>query len=311
MNSLWKNRKKLMALQTAIRTRDPKLFTCTSFHKYPFDTDTISIVMCSYNRSKQTYCTLMTIADSQYKNVQVILVDDSTTDLIDQEILATLPLSLDFIRIDPTQKTWCNPCINHNIGFQYIKGTRVIVQNPEVCHVGDVLSYTNDHLKQDMYLVFNVIACKSFVANEQLYQKIGSLDTTILNAEPHLFAHWLQHPVHRNKNLHFLIALWADRLREFSYDMAFGTWYDDDDFLFQMTVVDTLNIQNVPHETEGVAGIHLYHVSSSTWNLGGEMNAALWTKKVKYFRETGEYMEVSAAPTLREWEERWKILFMQ
>jgi GT2 family glycosyltransferase len=261
--------------------------------------------MCSYNRSKQTYHTLRTIANSRYNNIQVILVDDSTSDLLDNNILAAFPFSIDLIRIDPKAKTWCNPCINHNIAFQFIRGKRVIVQNPEVCHVGDVLAYTNDHLKEDNYMVFNVIACKNFKANEEIY-RMGALETTIFETAPHLFANWLQHTVHRNNNLHFLIACSAVRLREFSYDMAFGAWYDDDDFVFQMTVVGGLRIENI----DSVAGIHLYHASSGAWNLGHEKNTALWITKVKHFRETGEYLEVSDADTIQDFEKRWKILFM-
>lgn len=309
MNSLWKNKKKIMELRQAIKRRDFNLFTSTSFHKNAFDEETISIIMCSYNRSKQTYYTLSTIAASAYKNIQVVLVDDSTSDLLDGEILAAFPFSIDYIRIDPMTKTWCNPCINHNIGFQFIQGKRVIIQNPEVCHIGDVVSYANDNLKSDMYMVFNVIECTSFRANEEIYT-IKSLDTTLLRTAPHLFGQWLQHPVHRNKNLHFLIAFGADRLREFSYDMAYGTWYDDDDFVFQMTTVGGLRVENVDHEIAHVAGIHLYHVSSSSWNLGGEMNAVLWTNKMRYFNKTKEYLEVSKAETVQEFERKWKILFM-
>ena len=68
------------------------------FHHYhipniPIYDDTISIVMTSSNRSKQTYFTLKTIERCSFKNVQLIIVDDSDIDPIEKEELKIYTLT--------------------------------------------------------------------------------------------------------------------------------------------------------------------------------------------------------------------------
>jgi glycosyltransferase involved in cell wall biosynthesis len=94
--------------------------------------------MTACNRSKQTYFTLQTIQNSSHKAIQIILVDDSDSDPIAKEELEKYPFYIDFISIKMQNKKWVNPVVNYNIGFEYIRGSKVVIQNAEVCHVGDV-----------------------------------------------------------------------------------------------------------------------------------------------------------------------------
>jgi glycosyltransferase involved in cell wall biosynthesis len=104
----------------------------------PITAETISIVMTACNRSKQTYFTLQTIQNSSHKAIQIILVDDSDAEPITKEELEKYPFYIDFISIKMQNKKWVNPVVNYNIGFEYIRGSKVVIQNAEVCHVGDV-----------------------------------------------------------------------------------------------------------------------------------------------------------------------------
>jgi hypothetical protein len=56
------------------------------------------------NRSKQVYYTLKTIEKCTFKNIQVILVNDSDIDPIKKEELKKYPFYIDFIIITPTEK---------------------------------------------------------------------------------------------------------------------------------------------------------------------------------------------------------------
>lgn len=294
MNSLWTHRAKILVLRKWIRSRNQALFTCQSFQQRDVTADTITIVMCAHDRSRQTYYTLQILENSRSKDIQVILVDDSDTDPIDPLMLARYSFWIDFVRIDPRRKDWSNPGINYNIGFQYIKGARVIVQNPEVCHVGDVVSYVKTQLVTEEYMIFNVLESKDFACNEQIYTH-ASLDVSILD-EP-LFCHWLQHHEYVTRNFHFLVALHAKHLPEFSYDMAYGVWYDDNDFLFQLMVVAHLPIRNIDHTSARVAGIHLHHQRPNAWTLTGEMNTSLYIAKVKHYYNTHVFMDAADART--------------
>ena len=141
MQSLLANKKNILKLIDKVENFDNSLFAHYNIPNITIYDDTISIIMTSCNRSKQVYYTLKTIEKCTFKNIQVILVDDSDIDPIKKEELDKYPFYIDFIVIKKENKNWINPVINYNIGFKFIKGGNIILQNAEVCHVGDVISY--------------------------------------------------------------------------------------------------------------------------------------------------------------------------
>ena len=166
--------------------------------------------MTSSNRSKQTYFTLSTLDPLDCK-LQVILVDDSTHDPIDLEKLKEFSFHIDFIQINRDVKNWFNPLVNYNIGFKFIKGSKVIIQNAEVCHIGSVLNFVKNII-DDNYYVFDVNASSNFETNEKIYNHCGRLNelidqspynhlTTEIYNQP-LFYRWYQSESN-NRNLHF------------------------------------------------------------------------------------------------------------
>ena len=151
-----------------------------------------------------------------------------------------------------------NPCVNYNIGFEYVRGGKVIIQNGEVCHVGDVVDYVHKHIDLNAYYAFDVSPSRDFSTNEYIYAQ-HPLQISIY--KEHLFANWYQHSVHRNVFYHFLTAMTIEtfnKICEFSYDYSFGSCFDDDDYILKIRA-NNITIKNVPHETEMVGGIHLYH----------------------------------------------------
>ena len=70
-----------------VKSLDPNHIICKTFNSKKLDNNTISIVMTTYHRPIQTLFTLKTFTHSNYKNIQVILVDDHPQNqLTDQDL---------------------------------------------------------------------------------------------------------------------------------------------------------------------------------------------------------------------------------
>lgn len=127
----------------------------------------VSIVMGYYNRIDQTEITLDTISKTEYKNFEVIIVDDGSTDQHDlKKIIYKYNYYIKLIKINKTQKKWINPCVPYNIGLQIAKGDIIIIQNPEVAHVGDVIKFTIENISEGIYLGYSVYTSPSFMHNK-------------------------------------------------------------------------------------------------------------------------------------------------
>lgn len=130
----------------------------------------VSIVMAYYNRLDQIQITLDSINKSSMKNdVEVIIVDDASDD---GHLLKLLIYKYNFgvklIAINKEDKKWLNPCIPYNIGFQHATGDIIIVQNPEICHIGDVIKYVCENINNEKYMVFSVYASPSHKHNSDI-----------------------------------------------------------------------------------------------------------------------------------------------
>ena len=245
--------------------------------------------MTSSNRSKQVYYTLNTIQNSDYKNIQVIIVDDSDNDPILEINLRKYPFYIDLICIKKENRNWHNPCVNYNIGFQFIKGSKVVIQNGEVCHVGDFLSYVNN-INDNNYYVCDVKAVKSFNENNIIYNN-KELTTDIY--EKNLFLMWYQGR-ERVCNYHFLSALTKntfDSIKNFSYDFTYGNGGDDDDLLLKI-ISKKINIVNLFQDLYHFGGIHLYHTSSYLKWVNVESNLEIFNKKLEHYNNFNEYIEL-------------------
>jgi len=262
-----------------------------AINQHEITSQTISIVMTSHERSQQVYFTLDTIRKCEYKDIQVILVDDSTIDPIDINRLCEYEFNIELIRVYSAMKCWVNPCINYNIGFEFIRGGKVILQNSEVCYIGDILSYVNRITLDNKYYVFDVKASRDHNTNEIIYKK--QLSTAIYQED--IWQTWYQHHEHHNMKYHFLTAFTRetfDNIHGFSYDYAFGSAYDDNDLLLR---IEKIQIVNVPNEVFQIGGIHLYHGYNMHDRRAYESpsNQTLFEKKKKYMELYGTYVELS------------------
>jgi glycosyltransferase involved in cell wall biosynthesis len=283
--------KKILIIKDIVHTLHENFIHHIPINHKSLNQDTVSIVMTTCNRSIQTYFTLETIASSEVKNVQVIIVDDSTHDPLNEELLKKYNLHIDYIKIK--NKNWINPCINYNIGFKFIRGGKVIIQNGEVCHVGDVISYIDEHLKENDYLIFDVMALKNMNANHELHKR-GSLKTDDLHFYVRNMHMWYQHASIRNVKFHFLVSMTKKTFDHigggFDYDYCLGCSYDDNDLLIKAEVAN-VNFINVRHNISKVMGIHQWHTSTL---IAPTIiyNEVLFIAKRNYYHKNKKYISL-------------------
>jgi hypothetical protein len=287
MQSLLSNKNKILEIIQKVDKFDSSLFTHHSIQNIPIFNDTISIVMTSSNRSKQVYFTLKTIQKCSFKNIHIILVDDSNTDPIDINVLKTFPFYFDFIIINKKNKTWVNPVVNYNIGFKFIKGSKMVIQNSEVCYIGDILGWISKNINDNNYYVFDVKGILSLENNEIIYNT-ENLTTEIYNKD--IYLHWYQGR-ERCENYHFLTSMTTktfDKIKNFSYDYTFGFNYDDDDFILKIKS-NKINIINLFNDEYNFGGIHLWHNFSYKTK---ENNKNIFYLKKREFELSNKYIDI-------------------
>jgi hypothetical protein len=294
MQTLLLNKNKILEIKKKVEEKDISLGKNIEIPNIPITTKTISIVMTASNRSKQTYFTLQTIQNSSYKEIQLIIVDDSDKDPITKEELEKFPFYINFISINKQNKNWINPVVNYNIGFEYIQGSKVVIQNAEVCHVGDVLGYIGTQIFDDNYYVCDIRASKSLYTNNLIYK--NNINSINIYNNNELFIKWWYQGKNRLVNYHFLSALTTqtfNKIKNFSYDYAMGLNYDDDDFLLKI-IANNIKINNLFHNEYYFGGIHLWHTSSLRKIIRKiESNENIFIKKKENYLEQKNYIDFS------------------
>jgi hypothetical protein len=290
MQTLHSNKDSINEIKRKVDDLNNELFIHYNYPNIPIYDDTISIVMTSSNRSRQVYYTLETIKKCSFKNVHIIIVDDSDIDPIKKEELEKYAYHIDLVYIRTENKNWINPVVNYNIGFKFIKGSRVVIQNAEVCYVGDILDWISKNVSDNNYYSFDVKSINSFENNEIIYNTNNL--TTDIYLKDNLFSMWYQGRK-RITNYHFLTAMTRNTfelIKNFSYDYTFGVDFDDNDFLLKIKSKN-INIENIFHENYIIGGIHLYHTSSYLKWKNIESNLEIFNKKLEHYNNFNEYIE--------------------
>ncbi len=188
--------------------------------------------MAYYNRLPQLRHTLSTISNSSTKDIEIIIVDDFS----DQEnnlrnIRLEFP-NLDIKVLEMRElyktKTYCNPCVPYNMGFRKSIGDKIIIQNPECCHIGDIITYVNNNLSNDDYFTFHCWALGKS-ETDRLQQ---NLPISIGKVEGK--SKWYNHKTERPVALHFTSAITRKNLIDLNgFDERFsqGFNYDDNEFV--------------------------------------------------------------------------------
>lgn len=230
----------------------------------------VSIIMAYINRKQQLYNSLTSISFSQEKNVEVVIVDDgSSDDHRVEDLVDRFPFQIKLIRIEPEQKTWINPCVPYNMGINGASGDILIIQNPECFHFYDVIRDAVQRIKYHKhYYVYSVYGINkdltdkiSEFAKQNSYDEITSLLRRKI--DQHRFPEenngciWYNHAGFRKRPYHFLAALHKETMAQiggFNEKFSAGFWFDDDEFLYRARKTSTL-VELKPYPI----GIHQYH----------------------------------------------------
>lgn len=213
----------------------------------------ISIVMSYYNRQKLLNKTIESLEQSSVKDFELIIVDDASP----------VPVRCDradkIIRIEPKDKWYHNPCIPYNMGFREATGDIIMIQNPECYHVGDVLAFTQSHMRQGLYLSFACYAINA-LETDRFYRGImPELGNYVFAANSKIkkeYNGWYNHSKYRPVAYHFCSAIMREdchALGGFDERYAHGVAFDDDDLIRRIRRKYEVRIVFPPYV------IHQYH----------------------------------------------------
>ena len=264
----------------------------------------ISIVMAYFNRKDQLEMTLESIKKSKYPNKEIIIVDDNSRQ--DQRVELFIDnyrndLDIKVITIEEKEKTWVNPCIPYNIGIKEASGEIIVLQNPEVMHVGDCLTFVNDNLEEKDWISFNCYGSHNFQFNKQIEKKTESEKfTDIYNLTFNIGGNsvkrenvggWLNHYEKHFVGYHYLAAIYKSDIYDY-LDGGFNEKFKhgigaDDDELIKRLIFNKFNFKIHKFESENPFCIHLYHEKpEQVKNLDYRVN-------LKHFKESCKNMKMT------------------
>ena len=153
MDILLKNYNNIIKCKKIVQTLDPEYIKHNVINPKNLDLNTISIILIS-EEAEHFYTNLILISHSSYKNLQIILINDCETCTLDENILCGYNLHIECVTIK--NKFWVNNSLNYNIGFKYVKGYKIILQNETSFINWPILvTYINDNLHEELYLMIN------------------------------------------------------------------------------------------------------------------------------------------------------------
>lgn len=211
------------------------------------------IVMAYHDRKPQLLNTLSSIKGVD----EVVIVNDS-------EPLELPEYDFEITIIQVKNKTWINPGVNFNIGFNYaVKNHRaIIIQNPECYHVGDIVGTVREKLSSSNYLSF---ACYSLGKEEGIDFRNFNNRTAVSNGD----SAWYNHSKYRPEALHFCCAISAKNLKKingFDENFADGLGYEDNYFVHQIKTLG-LKIEFIDNPFV----LHQYHYDKKAFNFDAEL----------------------------------------
>ncbi len=250
-------------------------------------TKKISIVMGYVNRKNQLITTLRTISKSNHTNLEVIITDDGSSpehnidDILDNFLF---PIKIIYNN-DKENGKICNPCVAYNLAIAQATGDIIIIQNPERCHIGDILEHINKTLTENDYFTYSCFYFSKYTLNDKLNKILFDTDyfwsqekhLNVLNMVknfqesilPPQKKGWVNHPIYNKTDLHFLSAIYASKLKQiggFDPIYKYGICFDDDDLLRDIKYKLQLSIVTIPVELDNnsiiqnnVYCIHQHH----------------------------------------------------
>lgn len=210
----------------------------------------ISIVTAYFNRKNLFYNTLRSINNSSIKDIEVIVVDDCSSEEHRLEDLKEEFKFLKVIRLEKENKWYINPCVPFNIGIKEAKGDIIVLQNPECYHLGDVLKDILNKLNEKNYLSYGCYSLdknmtevvsntinsdKKIIDQSKIQNSINPMVDRRIIQEGGIG--WYNHSIFRPVGYHFLSAIKKSNMNQlngFDERYAKGIAYDDDELLVRI-----------------------------------------------------------------------------
>lgn len=222
----------------------------------------VSIIMAYYNRKKLLYRTLTSISKSVVKDIEVIVVDDASSE---GEKINDLTIEFPFLKVitvDIKDKWYSNPCVPLNIGIKKAIGEILVLQNPECMYLHDVLNSIIHRVTKENYLsisTYNVD--EKFMENIDNRIESDTLLGDILNL-PQIGVGdnkcgWYNHSKFRPTHYNFCSAITKknmDKLNGFDERYANGIAFDDSEFISRVGFLGLNKEIN-----DDVIVLHQYH----------------------------------------------------
>ena len=219
----------------------------------------ISIVTAYYNRKRLFLETLRSIAKSAYKDFEVIAVDDASEPEERLEDLQTEFTFLKIIRVEPEDKWYSDSCIPFNMGIAKASGDIIMIQNPECCHIHDVLSHVAKTVNDSNYVTMSAYSINEKLGKVFLSEEVDK--KTFFEAMPQQcntnYNGWYNHSVYNPTYYHFCAAMTKknmDKLGGFDERFAPGVGFDDNEILYR---IDRLGLNKII--SDDVSVVHQWH----------------------------------------------------
>ena len=258
--------------------------------------------MAYFNRKPQLLYTLKKISESEYKNFEVIIVDDcSNIDNNIDNIQKDYNFKIKLIKINKNEKTWINPCVAYNIGIKNTDGEIIILQNPEVCHVGDCIKFVGDNLIKKDWLTLNCYGLGNFNHNVELYNFNNNIeiynyikkideDTVGGNAAfRNNIQGWLNHYKNHFVAYHYFSAIYRSDLKKYMNDgfhlnYKDGICWDDNDFI-KYLIYNKFNFKCTSFLINKPFVIHQYHdkdeqLKNENFKIKHNINKNIFNKRM-------------------------------
>lgn len=273
----------------------------------------VSIVMTYVNRRDQLLFTLQTISLINYQNIEVIIVDDASAEGQRlEDLINSYWFQIKLIRILPEKKNHINPCIAYNLGFKNASGDIIVIQDAEVCYIGDCISFIVNNLAENEYLSFNCYTLGNMLSNIQLYNlfdkatdhdKWSSIYNFIRFSPQHIgrsitmfndidIVGWINHVTIRCAGYKFMAALTRKTLNKigggFCELYKDGVAADDDDLVAMLTY-GGVKFSMLKDSIYQPFVIHQYHFS--TLRIDDETNFKLKQRNLTILRDRHKQMQ--------------------
>lgn len=223
----------------------------------------ISVVMAYHNRIHLLRYTLETINKCQEKNYEIVIVDDFSNDdhslkNIENEF-PDIKFQIIDMKNEVSEKWYRNPCIPFNIGFRKSRGEKIIIQNPECCHIGNLIESTRNNLNDSNYLSFHCYATGPNDTKSLHKGKRIEYNNKPLKQSRNDESKWYNHASYRPASYNFATAITRNnliKLNGFDERFALGHNCDDDDFIARVRRmnlrIDFVSDPHVIHQHHGV-----------------------------------------------------------